>query len=52
MNDSHDLAQEVSDILRSFDLFVLCFAAFVVGGTLAVVGFFDFVAWLGHDRNS
>ena len=38
--------------LRSFDFLVLDLATAVVGGTLAVVGFFDFVAWLGHDRNS
>lgn len=50
MHGSHGLAQELSDKLWSFDLFVLCFASAVVGGAFAVVGFFDFVAWLGHDR--
>ena len=36
-------------VLRGFDLLVLDLASAVVGGAFAVVGFFNFVAWFGHD---
>jgi hypothetical protein len=36
--------------LWSFDLFVFDLPAAVVSRTLAVVGFFNFMTWLGHNR--
>jgi len=35
--------------LWSLDSLLLGFSATVVGWTFAVVGFLDFMSWLGHD---
>ena len=43
------MAAQAAAELRSFDLLVLDFATAVVGRSFAVVCFFDFVTWLGHD---
>ena len=38
----------VNSGLRSLDSLFLGFATAVVGRSFAVIGFFDFMSWLGH----
>jgi hypothetical protein len=46
---NHGLSIQRGTPLWSFDLLVLDLTSTVVRGAFAVVGFFNFVAWFGHD---